>query len=101
MLLIGPQWAMASVGTPRGHSLHWGSPRRVQGTSRRVDALPRTFLVAQRRTHMEPPHLWQPSLLQLVGHDLQPRWVVHLLVLSTSTARSLRCDGRASAWPDS
>src|SRR6187402_3208565 len=50
MLLIGPLWAIASVGTPRGHSLHRGSARRVRETSRRMDALPRPFLDAERRT---------------------------------------------------
>src|ERR671930_1249919 len=81
MLLIGPLWAIASVGTPRGHSLHWGSPRRVRETSGRVDALPRTFLDAQRRT---PRTTSMPSLtprLRPVGPDLHARWVVHLLVL--------------------
>jgi hypothetical protein len=46
ILLIGPRWAMALVGTPRGHSLGAGSPRRVQGTMGDMDALPRTLLGA-------------------------------------------------------
>src|SRR5262249_48210016 len=80
MLLIGPLGAIASVGTPRGHSLHSGSPRRIQGTSRRMDARPRTLLDAERRTTKTATMPSQTPRLRPVGHDLHARRVVHLLV---------------------
>lgn len=45
ILLSGPRWAMASFGTPRGHSLRVGTPNDFFGSSQTMDTLPRTFLV--------------------------------------------------------
>ena len=58
ILLSGPRWAMASFGTPRGHSLSVGTRGRDSPRSRHsMDAHPRTFARLQVLSTMIAPLL--------------------------------------------
>lgn len=80
-LLIGPLWAMALVGTPRGHILPLGSPARGAGTSCLMDAHPRTVVGEEFDPFCgRASHRRLPARLGLVGQR-DPLLVVHLAVL--------------------